>query len=429
MKYLSRPFSLVILFLAFYLTPLFLRGQKTNIILIMADDLGLEMLGCYGNTEQLTPNLDRLASTGMQFENCFSTPLCTPSRVQLMTGKYNHRNYIGFGLLDPKEITFAHMLKQAGYKTGITGKWQLLGNARQRQLAGGKTGSLPHQAGFDEYCLWQVDTLGSRYKNPVVYTNKLNSSVLLENEYGPDVFNRFALDFIETHRNEPFFLYYPMCLTHAPFEPTPISSAYETGKEDPKYFRDMVKYMDHLVGNVIDKLTEQGLLENTLLIFIGDNGTDRTISFEVNGVQRKGEKGSSKKGGIHVPMIVSWEKHIKPGSKTSALIDFTDFVPTFLEVADAKTSVKLDGFSFLPILTGQKSNVRDWVFCHYDPNWGNFTPKTFAFDERWKVYSSGEIYDIKTDPDEKKSLDPTTLKASDKNKVGVLREVIRNMYR
>ncbi|MFA7473978.1 MAG: arylsulfatase, partial [Spirosomataceae bacterium] len=83
----------------------------------------------------------------------------------------------------------------------------------------------------------------------------------------------------------------------------------------------------------------------------------------------------------------------------------------------------------LPILTGQKSNVRDWVFCHYDPNWGNFTPKTFAFDERWKVYSSGEIYDIKTDPDEKKSLDPTTLKASDKNKVGVLREVIRNMYR
>src|SRR5690606_8612993 len=199
MKYLSRAFSLVILFLAFYLTPLFLRGQKTNIILIMADDLGLEMLGCYGNTEQLTPNLDRLASTGLLFENCFSTPLCTPSRVQLMTGKYNHRNYIGFGLLDPKEITFAHMLKQAGYKTGITCKWQLLGNARHRQLVGGKTGFLPHQAGFDEYCLWQVDTLGSRYNSPVVYTNKLNCSVLLENEYGPDVFNRFALDFIETH--------------------------------------------------------------------------------------------------------------------------------------------------------------------------------------------------------------------------------------
>src|SRR5690606_33730071 len=113
MKYLSRPFSLVILFLAFYLTPLFLLGHKTNIILSMPDELGLEMLGCYGNTEQLPPNVDRLAATGMQFENCLSTPLCTPPRVQLTTGKYNHRNYIGFGLLDPKEITCAHMLKHA----------------------------------------------------------------------------------------------------------------------------------------------------------------------------------------------------------------------------------------------------------------------------------------------------------------------------
>src|SRR5690606_10714488 len=109
-------------------------------------------------------------------------------------------NYIGFGLLDPKETTFAHMLKQVGYKTGITGKWQLLGNAKQRQLAGGKVGTLPHHAGFDEFCLWHVDTLGSRYRHPVVYTDKLKRSVLLENEYGPDVFNRFALEFIEKHR-------------------------------------------------------------------------------------------------------------------------------------------------------------------------------------------------------------------------------------
>ncbi|HLT94054.1 MAG TPA: sulfatase-like hydrolase/transferase, partial [Membranihabitans sp.] len=117
----TNPFSVLLFFLSATLYHSTTLGQKTNIILIMADDLGLEMLGCYSNTEQLTPNLDRLASTGLLFENCFSTPLCTPSRVQLMTGKYNHRNYIGFGLLDPKEITFAHMLKQAGYKTGITG--------------------------------------------------------------------------------------------------------------------------------------------------------------------------------------------------------------------------------------------------------------------------------------------------------------------
>jgi len=428
MKKFTNPFGILIIFLsaALYSGPT--SGQKTNIILIMADDLGQEMLGCYGNKEQLTPQLDQLASLGMKFENCHSTPLCTPSRVQLMTGKYNHRNYIGFGLLDPKETTFAHMLKQVGYKTGITGKWQLLGNAKQRQLAGGKVGTLPHHAGFDEFCLWQVDTLGSRYRHPVVYTDKLKRSVLLENEYGPDVFNRFALEFIEKHRSEPFFLYYPMCLTHAPFEPTPTSSEYETGKDDPKHFRDMVRYMDRLVGNVVSKLNELELMENTLLIFIGDNGTDRNISFEVNGMQRKGEKGTSRKGGTHVPMIVSWKNKVKSGSISTALVDFTDFVPTFLEITGAKPPIQTDGQSFLPILTGQKSQVREWIFCHYDPNWNNYIPKTFAFDERWKVYSTGEIFDFHNDPDENIPIVLSNLGQTDQKRVEKLQGVIRNMY-
>lgn len=411
-------------------SPGFSGGRKPNIILIMADDLGYEMLGCYGNKANLTPRLDRLSDSGMKFGKCYSTPLCTPSRVQLMTGKYNHRNYIGFGLLDPKETTFGEMLRQQGYKTGITGKWQLYGNERQRRLAGGKTGTLPAEAGFDEFCLWQVDSLGSRYKNPTVYTDT-GGSVTLTGQYGPDVFNRFALSFIDRHKDQPFFLYYPMCLTHAPFDPTPLSEGYgENRKESPEYFNDMVSYMDHLVGNVVDKLTVLGLLENTILIFIGDNGTDRNITYEANGMERKGEKGTTTDGGIHAPMLVSWKGRVAPGSTSSSLIDFTDFVPTFLQAAGAAPDAypKLDGISFYPLLFGDKSKEREWVFCHYEPNWGNYVPRTFALDARWKVYSTGEIFDLSKDRDEKMPLSAGKLKGSDRKEVGKLQQVIRKMY-
>lgn len=405
--------------------------RKPNIILIMADDLGYEMLGCYGNKAKLTPHLDRISDSGMKFDRCYSTPLCTPSRVQLMTGKYNHRNYIGFGLLDPNETTFGDMMREQGYKTGITGKWQLYGNERQRQLAGGKIGTLPADAGFDEFCLWQVDTLGSRYANPTVYTNT-GRSVTLEGQYGPDVFNRFALSFIDKHKDEPFFLYYPMCLTHAPFEPTPFSADYrDDWKEDPKYFNDMVGYMDHLVGNVVNKLTGLGLLENTILIFIGDNGTDKNITFEANGMKRKGEKGTTTDGGIHAPMLVSWKGRVAPGTTSGSLIDFTDFIPTFLQAAGAAPDAYpgLDGVSFYPLLSGDRFKEREWVFCHYAPNWGNYLPKTFALDTRWKVYSTGEVFDLSKDRDEKTPLSPKQLAKADRKKVGKLQEVIKKMYR
>ena len=142
------------------------QPQRPNIILIMADDLGYETLGVNGSTSYQTPNLDALAEGGMRFTHAYATPLCTPSRVQLMTGKYNFRNYIGFGLLNPAERTFGHLLQDAGYRTAVVGKWQLYGNARQQELAGGRTGSLPQQAGFDEHSLWQVEERGPRFKDP-----------------------------------------------------------------------------------------------------------------------------------------------------------------------------------------------------------------------------------------------------------------------
>ncbi|MFQ6035780.1 MAG: sulfatase-like hydrolase/transferase, partial [Sedimentisphaerales bacterium] len=199
--------------------------DKPNIVLIMADDLGYECLGCYGSTSYQTPFLDELARTGMRFEHCYSQPLCTPSRVKIMTGQYNFRNYTDFGVLGPKQKTFGHLLQDAGYVTCVAGKWQLYGSVNQRPEVRG-TGSLPNQAGFDEHCLWQIEKRGSRYKDPLIVQNGKYRKDLL-GKYGPDVFSDYILDFIERHRNKPFFVYFPMVLVHGPFVPTPDQASFD----------------------------------------------------------------------------------------------------------------------------------------------------------------------------------------------------------
>lgn len=406
-----------------------LAQRKPNVILIMADDLGYETLGCNGNTDKLTPRLDGLAASGMRFTHGYSTPLCTPSRVQLMTGKYNHRNYIGFGLLDPAATTFGHLMQQQGYKTCIAGKWQLYGNEQQRQLAGGKVGTLPQHAGFDRFCLWQVDTLGSRYRDPTVYTDA-GTSVTLPGDYGPDVFTRYVSSFIEEHRDEPFFVYYPMCLTHDPFEPTPSSADYNRAvRPDPRYFKDMVSYMDRLVGQLVDKVDELGLLEETVFIFVGDNGTSRQIVSNFNGEERRGNKGYTTSGGTHVPLLVSWKNRIKPGSINPSLVDFTDFLPTLLELAGASgASPGLDGVSFYPQLLGDFSTQREWIFCHYAPGWGNFEPSTFAQDTTWKVYQTGEIYNLRADLEETIPISLDGRSEAEQAQIRKLQSVIQQLY-
>jgi len=177
-------------------------AERPNIILIMADDLGFECLGCYGSASYETPVLDELARTGMRFEHCYSQPLCTPSRVKIMTGRSNARNYIRFGVFDFTERTFAHVMKDAGYDTCIVGKWQLTGR--------GADG--PYVAGFDEYCLWHMEDAfkpkGSRYRDPkIIEDGQLLEG--LEGKYGPDIFCDYIHDFIERHKSSnsnPFFL-------------------------------------------------------------------------------------------------------------------------------------------------------------------------------------------------------------------------------
>ncbi len=381
------------------------QPQRPNIILIMADDLGYEALGINGSTSYQTPNLDALARGGMRFTRCYSTPLCTPSRVQLMTGKYNFRNYIGFGLLDPKERTFGHLLRDTGYRSAIVGKWQLYGNARQQELAGGRTGSLPQQAGFDAYSLWQVKERGSRFKDP--HLDVAGRPVqTYPGAYGPDLFVDYIGDFLERHRDQPFFLYYPMVLTHDPFRPTPDHPAYDTldpaGVNDTTYFADNVAYMDKIIGRIVGQLDRLGLRENTLLLFMGDNGTDRDVVSRVGDRLIRGDKGHPTEAGTHVPMIAHWPGGIDPGQINDNLIDFTDFLPTLMEVAqvDMPEGFVSDGLSFYRQLVGKADSVRAWVFCHYAPRWGSFAHRRFVHDTDWKLYGDGTFYHVATDPEE-----------------------------
>jgi arylsulfatase A len=242
-------------------------AARPNVILIMADDFGYECVGANGGESYQTPVLDKLAATGVRFENCHVQPLCTPTRVQLMTGRYNVRNYINFGTLLRSETTFGQLFKSAGYKTGICGKWQL-----------GNEVDSPQHFGFEESCLWQQTRRPPRYTNPGLEYNGVEKD-FTQGEYGPDLVNDFAIDFVTKHKDETFFLYYPMMLTHDPFQPTPDSAEYdrtissEAKLRDDKHFADMVTYMDKLIGKLVTKLDELSLGENTLLLFVGDNGT------------------------------------------------------------------------------------------------------------------------------------------------------------
>lgn len=379
---------------------------KPNIVLILADDFGYECVTANGGQSYQTPNLDRLAASGMRFEHCYVQPLCTPTRVELMTGRYNVRNYFRFALLPRDEITFAHRLKEAGYVTGVCGKWQL-----------GREKDSPQHFGFDEALLWQHTRRPPRYANPGLERNGVEQD-FTNGEYGPQLINDFALDFITRHKDRPFFLYYPMMLTHAPFQPTPDSPDWdpqaqgETVNDQVKHFADMTAYMDKLIGRLDARLAELGLRENTLLIFLGDNGTARRIVSRFQGADYAGGKGSTTRRGMHVPLIVSWPAVIHQGSVNRDLIGAVDVLPTLCEAAGMEKPADVDGISFLPQLRGKTGQPRQWLYSWYSPRQPSnltLTVREFAFDHRYKLYRSGRFFDLETDPDEKTPLEVANL--------------------
>jgi arylsulfatase A len=375
-------------------------AAPTNIIVIMADDFGYECVTANGGQSYQTPNLDRLAANGLRFERCHVQPLCTPTRVQLMTGRFNIRNYLNFGTLPRTETTFAQVLRDAGYATAICGKWQL-----------GRELDSPKHFGFDESCLWQHTRRPPRYANPGLEYNGVEKD-FASGEYGPTLVNDFAIDFITRHRDQPFFLYYPMILTHDPFQPTPDSqdwdskSVGENNQKDVKYFADMTAYMDKMIGLVDVKLHELGIRDNTLLMFIGDNGTHSTVTSRFKGSDYRGGKGNTTQHGTHVPLIASWPAVMKTGQVNRDLISSVDILPTICAAAGVPAPAGIDGVSFDQQLRGFVGTPREWLYSWYSPRQSrDLTVREFAFDQDYKLYRDGRFFDLSSDPMEKSPLD------------------------
>ena len=363
-------------FLAFVLVlPVWLAAAefKPNIIVIMADDIGAGELGSYGHPEHKTPVLDGLGAEGVRFETCYTSPVCHPTRFMLMTGQYAcHNGVYNFGGKrggpergDPHDDitthhTFGQILKEAGYATAIAGKWQL----------SGRPPTLIREAGFDEYCMWgyagyytaedraKAEAAGidfvSRYWHPSVIRNAAWVPTT-ESDYGPDIYNAFVCDFIQRQKDRPFFVYYPMCLTHSPWYSTPDStqSAADKAKHSKNNLKANVEYMDKLVGRVVTQLDALGLRENTVIFFTGDNGT--------------GGDGKSQPTelGARVPMIVNGPGIVKQRAATMELTDLSDVLPTIVELgaAELPKDRPIDGHSYAKFLRGESESTRDWIFA------------------------------------------------------------------
>ena len=356
------------------------KSNAPNILLIMADDLGYECLGCYGGTSYATPNIDALAKRGMKFENCHSCPVCSPSRTTIMTGRYTFRTTTKWGHIPDSEVTFGSVLASAGYKTALAGKWQMaLLKDNPKHVA---------QMGFAESAVWAWHE-GPRYWEPMIYRNdKILDGV--SKRYGPDVYTDFLIDFMKTNKDNRFLAYYPMCLTHFPKGSEPKGP---NGKRES--YKEMVENMDRKIGDLVAALEKSGLRENTLILFTGDNGTPTSVNNRMGDRVIRGGKGKLSDAGTHVPLIANWPGITPAGTTCGDLIDFTDFMPTLAELAGAALpAVKIDGTSFAAQLHGEKGTPREWIYTEW-------AGKAWARTKQWKLYRDGRLYDMTNDPQEK----------------------------
>lgn len=358
-------------------------ASKPNIIYILADDLGIGNISCYGADIFKTPNIDKLASTGMRFTHGYTSPLCGPSRALILTGRYAFRtgavNQDMTGLMKATEETMMpKVLKPAGYITSMIGKWG--------QLPGS-----PDDFGFDDYLRFKGSGVyWNDGKKAVGYTLNGKDQILKDNEYMPDLMHNHLVNFLSDNKNKPFYVYYSLVHVHGEIKPTPDS------KPDSKdLFTDNINYMDKLVGKLVKVLDSLKLRDNTIIMFMGDNGTagEAAIRSTVNGKKLSGKKGDMKECGSLVPWIVNWKGVTKPGSICNDLLDASDLLPTFAEIGGAKLpeNVVLDGRSFVPQLKSQKGNPREWMFMELGKDW-------YAREAKWKLNRADQLFDMSNAP-------------------------------
>jgi len=384
-------------------------GTQPNIVVIYCDDLGYGDLGCFGNELIRTPNVDRLASEGMKFTEFYSaSPVCSPSRAALLTGRipqrmginsvFFPRSYTGMPV---EEITIADVLKNRGYATGIVGKWHL----------GHRKEFLPLQRGFDEY-------FGIPYSNDmhgVVYLEGNDVVAFrVDQHFTTKTYTEKACDFIERHAGAPFYLYLAHSMPHVPIYASPEFE----GRSGKGLYTDVIEEIDWSVGEVLASLEEQNILENTLVVFSSDNGPWLVMQ-EMggsSGLLREGKQFTFE-GGQRVPTLAMWQGVIAPGSEYNDMGLMMDWFPTFAELAGAELPVDrdFDGESILPMLTGEVTQ-KDREFLYYNGetlvayrngDWKLKLPYQGFHGARWKQGVAPHdtlLIDLKSDPGEKHNL-------------------------
>ncbi|HBO15834.1 MAG TPA: N-acetylgalactosamine 6-sulfate sulfatase [Porticoccaceae bacterium] len=330
--------------------------SRPNILFILLDDLGKEWVSAYGAEDIKTPNIDALAASGMRFENAWSMPQCTPSRLSILTGQYpfrhgwvNHWDTPRWGdayfdwRLNP---SLARIMQSAGYKTVAAGKWQVNDFRIEPQVM--------QKQGFDDYAMWTGYETGNpasaeRYWDPYIHTR--TGSKTYEGLFGSDFFTQFIIDFIAENKKQPWFAYYAMNLPHEPFVHTPLEPEVEGRLNKHKA---MVRYADFLLGKIMDDLQRMGELDETIIVWTTDNGTHGAIEGTLNGNVVRGGKQKITENGINAPFIVYGKGRVPQGVVTDALVDFTDFLPTFASLAgaDMPEDVTFDGVSFANLILG-----------------------------------------------------------------------------
>lgn len=403
--------------------------RKPNIIFILADDLGWSELGCYGNTYNETPSLDRLAALGMRFTQAYAAaPVCSPYRASLMTGQYPARVGITDYLrpnsqihLPTELVTVAEMLKRAGYATGIVGKWHLTGYANH-----GAEESPPGEHGFNETLVSENRGIGAgSYFHPYHFNREIEQR-LPGREHLPERCNLEAVEFIERHKNKPFFLYLSHYAVHtaldgkeelvAKYENKPGSGKGPRADRNNPHLAAQLEVIDSGVCLIVEKLDELGLTDNTVIIFTSDNGgqSDGKRSVTTNEPLRAG-KSILYEGGIREPLIIHWPGRIARRSVCHTPTITTDYYPTFLEMAGIKAdpAQACDGVSLLPLLRDPAASLpRSRLYWHYPldkPHFLGGRSSSAIRDGDWKLIeffsdNTVELYHLTEDPGEKTNL-------------------------
>lgn len=412
-------FSVLMTFIGISHTSSGATSKKPNIVFILADDLGFAEISANRADNYKTPNIDALAQNGVRFNHFYTAPLCGPSRALILTGRYGFRSgavtqdacgtMIRTG--EKAEIMAPTVLRKVGYATAMIGKWgQILpsGNAAEW--------GFEHMMSFKASGIyWNKAAAGSWVKkyalagdkegdggvraNPGPYNINQKQLAMADTDYMPDLMHANAVEFINENKEKPFFLYYSLSNVHSQHLPTPDSAPPDMSTDAAtrynQVYADNINYMDKLVGKLVAELERLKLRENTVIMFMGDNGTGKHNADRatIGGRRLVGQKGGMEEGGGLVPFIVNWPGVGPAGSMNENMADASDLLPTFAEIAGAQVPEDrvIDGKSLVPQLKGESKSPRSWAFTQLGSNW-------HVREAGWKLNQAGQLFDMKNAP-------------------------------